>query len=170
MLMPHIRIFVSQHEALHADVECLPYADYFDTRHYSKNAQHRMPRSVCHFENGAAMPLRPLWGDPRRLRGRRLRLGGRGQRRRLGSHVAQAARCRWGECESFVRVISRCRSEFEQSRSRRSSSFGWRACRTTRWCCEWCCCCSTTTLCSTTRSTRTVPSRCAHMYCVAHAL
>ena len=56
--MSHIRVFVSQHEALLADVECPPYADYFDTRHYSNGAQHRVPRAVCLFEKGAAMPLR----------------------------------------------------------------------------------------------------------------
>ena len=48
--MPHILYLV--------DVECPPYADYFDTRHYSNGAQHRVPRAVCLFEKGAAMPLR----------------------------------------------------------------------------------------------------------------
>ena len=56
--MPHKRVFVSQHEALLADVECPVYVDYFDTRHYSNGARHRVPRAVCLFEKGAAMPLR----------------------------------------------------------------------------------------------------------------
>ena len=96
--MSHLWVFVSQHEALLADVKCLPTS----TRATTRTARSTGCRVRCATSRmGAAMPLRPLRGDPRRLRrrGRRVRHGlggggvsGRTWRKRLVVVEASASR------------------------------------------------------------------------------
>ena len=119
-------------------------------RHYSNGAQHWVPRAVCLFEKGAAMPLRRHFeatrddydveddeSYPNSDEKTNTGVSGRTWRKRL---VEVSASRSFALSVVVVASFIECDvSEYVSlcpSRSRRSASFGWPACRTTRWCCE----------------------------------